>query len=442
MSQATNQRHLINLSIAWEALRVNRVRSLLTALGIIFGVAAVIAMLAIGKGAKVEILKQLELVGVNNIEVKPIVEQTEKDVEESNDDDISKKFSKGLDLKDAFGLEKILPGIKNMSPEVVINSSLISNGKRRSAKLIGVWPNYFEVSNIELASGQMFTEAQMRRGAAVCIIGSSIEKKFFPGASAMGRSIKCGNQWFKIIGITKSKNISENAQSELGIRDYNMDIYTPINSVLTRYEDRSLLKIDQGEFWDDESAPKVVNYHQLDKLIVQMERSEDLDAASDIIRRYLKRRHNEVVDYEIVIPEHLLEQQQKTKDIFNLVLAVIAGISLIVGGIGIMNIMLASVLERTREIGTRLAIGAKKTDIISQFLFESILISLTGGIAGILLGITGAFIIQWLADITTIVSWEAILISFIVSSSIGILFGWSPARRAALQDPVDSLRYE
>lgn len=440
MSQANNKRHLINLSIAWEALKVNKMRSLLTALGIIFGVAAVIAMLAIGKGAKVEILKQLELVGVNNIEIKPIVEQKEEDVDENSDNNMSKKFSKGLDLKDAYGLKKILPGIKNLSPEVVINSSVISNGKKRSAKLIGVWPNYFEVSNIKIASGQMFNEEQLKRGAAVCIIGSSIEKKFFPGTSALGRSIKCGNQWFKIIGITKSKVISERAQSELGIRDYNMDIYTPINSVLTRYEDRSILKIDDG--WGNDDQSKVNNYHQLDKLVIQMEKSEDLTASADVIRRYLKRRHNEVVDYEIIIPEHLLEQQQKTKDIFNLVLAVIAGISLIVGGIGIMNIMLASVLERTREIGTRLAIGAKKTDIISQFLFESMLISLTGGIAGIILGISGASIIQWLADITTIVSWEAILISFIVSSSIGILFGWSPARRAALQDPVDSLRYE
>lgn len=441
MKQWLSSRQGMNLRIAWEALQANRVRSMLTALGIIFGVAAVITMLAIGKGAQQEILSQLELVGVNNIEIRPIIEQEDKKLGEDQPEEIGVKFSKGLDLRDAYGLQKILPGLRRISPEVILNTSVISNGRRRSAKLIGVWPSFFEVFNIQLQSGQLFSQVQMEEGAAVCVVGSGIEKKFFPGRTAVGERIKCGNQWLTIIGVTRAKIITEKAQNELGIRDYNMDIYTPVNTLLMRYEDRGLLKIDDG--WDDEEAtPVAPNYHQLDKLTLQMEESAMLSPAADVVRRYLRRRHNEVVDFEIVIPEQLLEQQQRTKDIFNLVLSAIAGISLLVGGIGIMNIMLASVLERTREIGTRLAIGAKKDDIIAQFLFEALLISLSGGLIGIALGVLGSYLIEWLAEIKTIISWLSILISFGVASVTGLVFGLSPARKAALQDPVESLRYE
>lgn len=441
MKQWLSSRQGMNLRIAWEALQANRVRSMLTALGIIFGVAAVITMLAIGKGAQQEILSQLELVGVNNIEIRPIIEQEDKKLGEDQPEEIGVKFSKGLDLRDAYGLQKILPGLRRISPEVILNTSVISNGRRRSAKLIGVWPSFFEVFNIQLQSGQLFSQVQMEAGAAVCVVGSGIEKKFFPGRTAVGERIKCGNQWLTIIGVTRAKIITEKAQNELGIRDYNMDIYTPVNTLLMRYEDRGLLKIDDG--WDDEeAAPVAPNYHQLDKLTLQMEESAMLSPAADVVRRYLRRRHNEVVDFEIVIPEQLLEQQQRTKDIFNLVLSAIAGISLLVGGIGIMNIMLASVLERTREIGTRLAIGAKKDDIIAQFLFEALLISLSGGLIGIALGVLGSYLIEWLAEIKTIISWLSILISFGVASVTGLVFGLSPARKAALQDPVESLRYE
>lgn len=440
MKAILSQRNWMNLTIAWTALQGNRVRSLLTALGIIFGVAAVITMLAIGQGAQVEILNQLELVGVNNIEIHPIVEQEEKKVGEEAE--VGKKFSKGLDLKDAIGLQRILPGLNKVSPEIILNTSVIFNGRSRSAKLIGVWPSFFEVANITLGKGQLFQQDHLESGSAVCIIGSGIEKKFFPGESALGQRIKCGNQWMQVIGVTSSKIISQKAQMELGIRDYNMDIYIPVNTLLIRYEDRGLLKADGGGWDEEEESSPHRNYHQIDKLTLQMEESAMLSPAADVIRRYLSRRHNNVIDFEIIIPEQLLEQQQRTKDIFNLVLSAIAGISLLVGGIGIMNIMLASVLERTREIGTRLAIGAQKKDIIAQFLFEALLISLSGGLIGIALGVLGAFLIEWLAEITTVISSLSIIISFGVASATGLLFGLSPARKAAMQDPVESLRYE
>lgn len=444
MSRFFSERDKINLKIAFDALLANKVRSMLTALGIIFGVAAVITMLAIGKGAQDEILSQMELVGVNNIEISPIVEQKEEEVGEETSSEETKKFSKGLDLKDAIGIAKMLPNLSAVSPEILLDTYVISNGKRRTAKLIGVNPSFFKVANIKLAKGEIFNTEQIDRALAVCIIGSDVEKKFFTGGNALGKSIKCGNQWLKIVGVTKSKVISKKAMENLGIRNYNMDIYTPISSMLVRYEDRGRLQATEQRnyFVMGEKAKPAINYHQIDKLTIQVQESSTLSASADVISRYLKRRHNNVIDFEIVIPEQLLQQQQKTKDIFNLVLSAIAGISLLVGGIGIMNIMLASVLERTREIGTRLAIGAKKDDIIKQFLFEALLISLTGGLIGIFLGGLASILISEFADIKTIVSLSSILISFGVASATGLIFGISPARKAAMQNPVESLRYE
>ncbi len=441
-----NERTLSNLRIAFDALLANKVRSMLTALGIIFGVAAVITMLAIGKGAQEEILSQIKLVGVNNIEIKPVVEQAEEEVgtEELKED--QKKFSKGLDLKDANSIKGVIPNVVNISPEIILDTYVINNGIRRTAKLIGVTPAFFEISNIEIRRGKGFTDYQMEHAEAVCIIGSGIAKKFFTGGEALGKELKCGKQWLTVIGITEDIAVSEKAKNNLGIRNYNMDIYTPINTMLVRYEDRGKLVASSGRDWDDDedegSKNTNFNYHQVDRMVVQVDESEYLSASADVISRMLKRRHNDQVDFEILIPEHLLKQQQKTKDIFNLVLSAIAGISLLVGGIGIMNIMLASVLERTREIGTRMAIGARKGDIVSQFLFEALLISLSGGFIGIVLGISASYFITRFSEIETIVSPFAIIISFGVASLTGLVFGISPARKAAMQNPVESLRYE
>ncbi len=439
------ERTLSNLRIAFDAILANKVRSMLTALGIIFGVAAVITMLAIGKGAQEEILSQIKLVGVNNIEIKPIVEQAEEEVGTETLKEDQKKFSKGLDLKDAQSIKDVIPNVVNLSPEIILDTYVINNGIRRTAKLIGVTPAFFEISNIEIRRGKGFTEFQMEHAEAVCIIGSGIAKKFFTGGEALGKELKCGKQWLTVIGITEDIAVSEKAKNNLGIRNYNMDIYTPINTMLVRYEDRGKLLASAGRDWnDDENETKNTNfnYHQVDRMVVQVDESEYLSASADVISRMLKRRHNDQVDFEILIPEHLLKQQQKTKDIFNLVLSAIAGISLLVGGIGIMNIMLASVLERTREIGTRMAIGARKQDIISQFLFEALLISLSGGFIGIVLGISASYFISQFSEIETIVSPFAILISFGVASLTGLVFGISPARKAAMQNPVESLRYE
>ena len=436
------ERLIANLTIAFEAVLSNRVRSILTGLGIIFGVAAVIAMLAIGNGAQKEIIDQIKLVGLNNIVIKPVIEQTEEQV--STDDPFNKeknKYSPGLTLKDKNAIAKMLPDIQAISPEIVKDTYIMNKGIRRSAKLVGVEPPYFKLFNFELEEGTMFNDQNLIYGMPVCIIGKSIKAKFFPSENPIGKKLKCGNQWLTVMGVLEQRIISENSIKRLGIRDYNMDVYVPLKTVLIRYENRNLITKSMIKKADKDKTT-TTNYHQLDRLVLQVAETEKLSAAADIIARMLARKHFDVVDYEIEIPELLLKQQQRTNDVFNYVLGAIAGISLLVGGIGIMNIMLASVLERIKEIGLRLSIGAKKTDIVFQFMFEAIMISATGGVIGIFTGILMAYGVSAFADIPTIISFDSIVISFGVATLIGLIFGIAPARKAAQQNPITSLRYE
>ena len=436
------ERLIANLTIAFEAVLSNRVRSILTGLGIIFGVAAVIAMLAIGNGAQKEIIDQIKLVGLNNIVIKPVIEQTEEQV--SADDPFNKeknKYSPGLTLKDKNAIAKMLPDIQAISPEIVKDTYIMNKGIRRSAKLVGVEPPYFKLFNFELEEGTMFNDQNLIHGMPVCIIGKSIKAKFFPSENPIGKKLKCGNQWLTVMGVLEQRIISENSIKRLGIRDYNMDVYVPLKTVLIRYENRDLITKSMIKKADKDNTT-TTNYHQLDRLVLQVAETEKLSATADIIARMLARKHFDVVDYEIEIPELLLKQQQRTNDVFNYVLGAIAGISLLVGGIGIMNIMLASVLERIKEIGLRLSIGAKKTDIVFQFMFEAIMISATGGIIGIFTGVLMAYGVSAFANIPTIISFGSIVISFGVATLIGLIFGIAPARKAAQQNPITSLRYE
>lgn len=445
---------LANLYIAISAVVANKVRSLLTALGIIFGVAAVIAMLAIGNGAQQEILNQIKLVGVNNIVVKPIIEQEEEKIEEGTGQREKKKFSPGLTLRDVKSIKATLPVIAKLSPEIILETNLIKSGLRRSAKLVGVEPVYFDIYNFELDDGALFNHDQLKTGAPVCIIGSAIKSKFFPTENPIGKSLKVGIHWLTIVGVMKERFVSKTSISKLGIRDFNMDVYAPLQTVLIRYKNRDLItqtaiqkavrqqNMNQAMGNTENQSKPSVNYHQLDRLVIQVENTSMLTSSAEVLSRLLKRKHYDVVDYEIEIPELLLKQQQRTNDIFNYVLGAIAGISLLVGGIGIMNIMLASVLERIKEIGLRLSIGAKKSDIIQQFLFEAIMISVSGGIIGVILGVTMAFLVSSVANIPTIITFTSIVLSFGVAATVGLVFGIAPARRAANQDPITSLRYE
>ncbi len=439
------ERVLFNFILAMEGVLANKLRAFLTALGIIFGVAAVIAMLAIGTGAKQSILDQMKLIGTNNIVIESSIQTEEEAAATNSNNNTNQKdlmpWSPGLTIEDAKAIASVVPTIDKISPEIVISTTIIQSAKLERAKCIGITNTFFELNNLNLSSGMFFHSNHMEGGKPVCIIGKNVASKFFSQGKVLGQKIKCGNTWLTIIGVLEKRVASKESLENLGIRDYNSDVYVPISTALLRFKNRALVSRDdikRGD-WDDE-VDKTQNYHQLDRLIIRVDDSRNLQASADVIGRILKRRHHGMLDYEVAIPELLLQQQRKTQDIFNNVLAMIAGISLLVGGIGIMNIMLASVMERIKEIGVRRSLGAKQNDIILQFLFEAIFISLIGGVIGILLGVLSATIIADSFDIPAIVSTWSVLLSFGVAAIVGLVFGLFPAQKAAMQDPILALR--
>ena len=441
------ERWTINFKMGLEALATNKFRALLTSLGIIFGVAAVISMLAIGSGAEREILEQIKLVGSNNLIVKALPPDPNKKPEEKDEKE-RKKYSPGLSLLDAENIAATLEYAQFVSPETEINTAFTREGLRKSGRLIGVTNRYFEVANVGVSEGKYFSQHQLQHADPVCIIGRQIKAKYFAKIDPIGQSIKCGNVWLTVVGVLEPGTISDKTVEKLSIRDYNSDIYTPIRTMLLRYKNRGVISPAsmKRSQWDDDDGnnkKKVPeNYHQIDRLVVNITDSKHIAASVELLGKILKRRHNDVPDYEIVVPELLLKQEQKTKKLFNIVLGVIASISLLVGGIGIMNIMLASVMERIKEIGLRLAIGAQKRDIVIQFISEAVAISFSGGIVGVMLGVGVAYAVEKLAEIHTIVSPFSVMLSFGVAISVGLVFGILPARKAAGANPIESLRYE
>ncbi len=456
-------RYFHDIEIAVESIVSNKLKSMLTALGIIFGVAAVIAMLAIGKGAKQEIMEQMKMVGVNNILINPIIQEETSSSSEDTEKQ-AKKFSRGLSMLDVEAIRETLPSVKRISPEISFNSVAMMNGVKYTAKLVGVSNDYFHLYNLPLVDGTIFNEYQEKNGIQVCIIGANIRAKFFSKIDPIGQYIKFNGIWLKVIGVLQKTNVSLTGFEEKGVNVYNDNIYIPIQTMLLRFQNRALVNtklvseassnmmIMGGPGGMGGMARVVVsssdasnvetNYNQLDRIVVQVNETEQLNSSTEILSRMLARRHSNVKDFEITVPELLLKQQERTKDIFNIVLGVIASISLLVGGIGIMNIMYASVMERIKEIGTRMAIGAKKMDIVVQFLSEAVLISVTGGFIGIFLGVIMAKLIEQVAGIMTIVSFFSIFIAFGVSAAVGVIFGYRPAKNASEKDPIESLRYE
>ncbi len=455
-------RYFHDIEIAVESIVSNKLKSMLTALGIIFGVAAVIAMLAIGKGAKQEIMEQMKMVGVNNILINPIIQdQTSSDDEGEKQ---TKKFSRGLSMLDVDAIHETIPSVKRISPEISFNSTAMMGGVKYTAKLVGVSNDYFHLYNLPLTSGAFFNSYQEENGIQVCIIGANIRAKFFSQVDPLGQYIKFNGIWLKVIGVLQKTTVSLTGFEEKGVNVYNDNIYIPIQTMLLRYQNRALVNTKLASeassnvmvmggpgggmmgrivvSSSDAGTDAETNYNQLDRIVVQVIETEQINPTTEILSRMLTRRHSNVKDFELTVPELLLKQQQRTKDIFNIVLGAIASISLIVGGIGIMNIMFASVMERIKEIGTRMAIGAKKMDIVVQFLSEAVLISVTGGFIGIFLGVIMAKLIEQIAGIMTIVSFFSVFVAFGVSAAVGVIFGYSPAKRASEKDPIESLRYE
>lgn len=459
------QKLAYNFEIALDAITSRKLRSFLTSLGLIFGVASVIAMLAIGRGAEQEVLEQIRLLGANNVIVRPLFEAEEEDLTEGNQSGSSESsndgssnggdgsatpaaqeppYSPGLTLADARSIERGVPGVGQVSPEIVTSVEAVRGGLRRSVKLVGAERSFFTSGQAALEKGNFFSSVQMREAAPVAVIGQAVKDKFFPREEALGKKIKAGRLWLRVIGVLEARDTGGEEAQDLGLRNYNLDIYTPIKTMLLRVKDRARVTPQAIEraARQDEGETERTNYHQLDRLVVRVETTDRMSAVAGVVERMLKRRHEGVEDVRVIVPEQLLAQERRTQRIFNIVLAAIASISLIVGGIGIMNIMLASVMERVPEIGLRRAVGATDRDVTMQFLIEALVLSLTGGLVGVGVGIGLSAAIEATTGVATLVSVPAVVLSFAVSAGVGLVFGLWPARRAAALSPVEALRHE
>ncbi|MBC8204809.1 ABC transporter permease [bacterium] len=408
---------LLNLYLGFGGLLAHKLRAFLTMLGIIFGVAAVIAMLSIGEGARRQAMRQIELMGINNI----IIEDDELSGRELIE--ARAGFSKGLTLQDAEAVREIAPQVFAVVPVRKDEVDIRYGSSKMKVNLIGSHPEYPSAINHYIRRGRFFDYEDVRQVRRVCVIGEAVKKEMFPFSDPLYQEIKIGNTWFTIIGLLESKEVSVKPVSGYKIRDYNNDIIVP-------------LTCSQKFF----SRGEVVS--PLNQIIVKVEKSSGIRALGDLIERMMTRRHYQQADFKVVIPEELLKQSQSTQRIFNVVMGAIAGISLLVGGIGIMNIMLSSVLERTREVGIRRAVGAKRREIMGQFLIEAVMMSFTGGLLGIFLGVGLAKMINFYAGWITVISAVSVILSFGVAAGVGLIFGFYPARRAALLNPIEALRYE
>ncbi len=401
---------LPELMLGLENLRAHKLRSMLTMLGMIFGVAAVVAMLSIGAGAQQEVMAFIEQLGVRNL----IVE-----AREAPDNQALQKvrqLSAGLSFKDLRVIQSNLENIsavtarKRFTPTKLLPRPIGGD----MPVVYGVSPVYAAIANLRVASGRFFDEAETAAAATV-----------FGADDPIGRYIKVNEQWFQVIGVAGPQLTVQSDVAGLPAQDRNNLIYVPLYSSVFRLE-------------DGQSARK----DEIDGIYLQMKQGSDIPGAAALLRGILDVAHRSAGDFTIVSPAELLAEQRRTQRIFEMVMVAIASISLLVGGIGIMNIMLASVLERTREIGVRRAIGARQKDVIRQFLIETTIISLSGGVAGILLGVGLSQLIGILAGWSTIVTTTSIVLAFGVSVMIGIVFGLYPAVRASRLDPVKALHYE
>jgi putative ABC transport system permease protein len=407
-----------NIRVALRGLIEHKFRSFLTMLGIIFGVASVIAMLSIGEGAKREAIAKYQDLGVTNIIVR------DKNLSEAELEEVRAKFSQGLSLSDANAIRDIVPGVEKVAPQAEMKTEVKFADKSANSTLIGITPEFIDILNYETDKGVFIDDQHYNNGMKVCVLGAGIARTLLQGREPVGQMVKIDDQWLEVVGVMKSKALFTETVGELASRDLNNDVYIPLSTFHKRFEPENELT------------------SELKQLTVKIESSEKLMVAASVLEEILKRHHYNNDDYSIVIPYELLKQEEKERRIYNILLGAIAAISLIVGGIGIMNIMLATVMERTREIGIRRAIGARKADIMSQFVTEAVAISITGGIIGVILGVLLSFGITLFTDVTTFIRLYSVFIAFGFSVVVGISFGYLPAKSAANLKPIESIRYE
>ena len=411
---------LPELQMGIGSLLAHKLRTLLTMLGMIFGVGAVVAMLSITEGARQEMIRYIDLLGVNNIVV---------EASEAPDRDTLievRQVSPGLTFRDARAIAANTPNIASLSERKTFDpTSILPTMEGDLPTLIGVRPNYTDIYSMHLIEGRFFTEEEQARSSPVCVLGERAKISVLGYGSAVGKYIKVNEVWLRVIGVTAPQSTAESDVEGLEADDRSNVILAPLNSVMRRFE-------DNNSYLKDE----------IDGIFLRVAPNADPIETSQIVRAILNTTHNGASDFSVLVPADLLAQREQQQLVFQIVMICIAGISLLVGGIGIMNIMLATVLERTREIGIRRAIGARQRDIVRQFLIEAVMISILGGLIGIAAGFGGSKVIAAIAGWATVVTIISIIVSFGVSVFIGLLFGIYPAMQAAKLDPIEAIRYE
>jgi len=424
--------------ISLDSLTAHKLRTLLTMLGVIIGVAAVIAMLSIGEGAKQEALEQISILGINNIIVKAKVPVETPGVNES----LAK--SPGLSLADGENVAAFEELVANVVPQRFEPIPTIFNGSQEApVRVVSTTPDYVYASSIEVEYGRFITDSDNQRFDQVCVLGAKAKRQLFAFEDPIGKTVRIGDLDFTVIGVMADKYIGRGKVEGLELKNLNEDVYVPFNTAVKKF-DRVVTAGGESMYWrsnGDEEGQKY-NTPEIDQITITVSDLKFVPAVAKLVERLIERRHAGIEDYEIVVPESLLRQSQKTQQIFNIVMGAIAGLSLLVGGIGIMNIMLATVLERTREIGVRRAVGATRQDIMRQFLLEAVVICLLGCGIGLALGLIISRAISFYAGWPTIVSIFSIVLSVGVSTAVGLVFGIFPATKAAKLDVIDSLRYE
>ncbi len=402
---------------AVEQLRQHKLRTALTLLGMVFGVGAVIAMLSIGEGAKQEALRLIESMGLRNvlIEARDFDEDTLREIREN---------SVGLSQADVRAIKQTLPNVDGISEEKKVKTwSLFSQQASSEAQVRAVSPEYFDLASLKLSRGRYIDITDNTYYAQVAVLGAQAARTLFPSGEPIGQRLKINHLWVKVIGVLEDRDLGKDEFQGVSLGGDRNRVFIPLETALKR------LKFELLE-------------SELDAIRLKLNKNADPQLSALTVNHLLSRRHGEETDYEIIIPAALLKQQQQTQQIFTIVMSAIAGISLLVGGIGIMNIMLATVLERTREIGLLRALGARKRDIQVQFLLESATVAGLGAFIGIFFGLMLAFIIQQFAGWPAGWSPMAIILSVSICLITGVGFGWYPARQAASLDPIRALHAE
>ena len=411
---------LPDLGRSLDNLLLHKLRTLLTMLGMIFGVAAVLSMLSIGAGAQQQVMAFIEGLGVRNL----IVEARET-VERQAFQKIRQQ-SPGLTFQDLRAIQAAVPGIDAMTPRKrFAPAQLVPKAGGEVPVVYGVEPNYVEIAALRIASGRFFTVDESARASAVCVLGEAARTALFGVADPLDQFVKIGEHWFRVIGVAGPQATAREGIGGAPAQDRNNLIYVPTTAAILRLED------GYSQYRDE-----------IDGLYIRIAPQVDISSAAAVVRGVLDASHRGASDYSLIVPAELLAEQQRTKRIFDIVMVALASISLLVGGIGIMNIMLASVLERTPEIGLRRALGATRVDVIRQFVLETTLLAVGGGVLGLLLGVALSRVIASFAGWSTVVTGTSVLLAFLVSVIVGLVSGIYPAMKASRLDPVQALHYE